>query len=212
MEYSEMATRVTNFLVNMAHNHAFWVYVFIFFSCVLENIFPPYPGDAVIFGGAFLAGTGNLFLPLVFAATFLGSMSGALLLYSLGKRGVRKLFVFHTGIFFNDAQLHKIESWFKSYGEKILLASRFIAGVRSGIALAAGIGNIDLKKMLIYTSVSVLLWNGILTGVATLLKENYSMAYRFLTTYNSVVLSLLGLAIIYWLFRLARRKLKKGRI
>lgn len=211
MQYSETADQVIRFLSNIASQHAFWVYVFIYFSCVLENIFPPYPGDAVIFGGAFLAGTGNLFLPAVFVCTVLGSLSGALLLYSLGKRGVRKLFIFHTGIFFNDAQLHKIEGWFTRYGEKVLLASRFIAGVRSGIALAAGIGNIDLRKMIVYTGVSILLWNGILTTLATILRENYAMAYRFLTTYNSVVLVLLTLAVIYWLIQIARKKLRRSK-
>jgi membrane protein DedA with SNARE-associated domain len=177
---------------------------------VLENIFPPYPGDAVIFGGAFLAGTGELYLPIVFLATFLGSLSGALLLYSLGKRGARKLFIFHTGIFFNDQQLQKIENWFKKYGEKILIISRFVAGVRSGIALAAGIGNINLKKMAIYTGVSVLLWNGILTGVAVALRQNHQQAYKFLTTYNSIVLAILTLIVIFWLVRLAGRKFKRG--
>ena len=205
-----MANRALNFLSDLAHNHAGWVYLFIFFSCVLENIFPPYPGDAVVFGGAFLAGTGELYLSIVFLATFLGSLSGAMLLYSLGKRGARKLFIFHTGIFFNEEQLKKIENWFRKYGEKILIISRFVAGVRSGIALAAGIGNINLKKMAIYTGVSVLLWNGILTGVAVVLKQNHQQAYKFLTTYNSIVLAILTLIVIFWLVRLAGRKLKRG--
>jgi len=205
-----MANRVMSFLNNLAQNHAVWVYLFIFFSCVLENIFPPYPGDAVIFGGAFLAGTGKLYLPVVFLATLLGSLGGAMLLYSLGKRGARKLFIFHTGIFFNDSQLERIENWFRKYGEKVLILSRFIAGVRSGIALAAGIGNLNLKKMAIYTGVSVLLWNGILTAVGVILRQNHQQAYYFLTTYNSIVLAILTLVALFWLIRLARRKFKRG--
>jgi membrane protein DedA with SNARE-associated domain len=82
--------------------------------------------------------------------------------------------------------------------------------VRSGIALAAGVGKVDLKKMVIYTFISVLLWNGILTTVATILKENYEQAYRFLTTYNSIVLFILAIGIIYWLVKLGRKKLKRG--
>ncbi len=210
MDYSEITNRVTSFLIEMAQNHALWVYAVIYLSCVVENLFPPFPGDTVIFVGAFLAGTGKIYLPLVFIMTFLGSMSGALLLYALGKRGIRKLFIFHTGIFFNDRQLKKIESWFAKYGEKVLLFSRFIAGVRSGIALAAGVGKVDLRKMIVYTSVSVLLWNGMLTAIATVLRENYHSAYRFLTTYNSIVLLLLAAAIVYWLIKLARKKLRRG--
>jgi len=210
MDYSEITNRVTSFLIDMAQNHAFWVYVVIYLSCVVENLFPPFPGDAVIFVGAFLAGTGKIYLPLVFIMTFLGSMSGALLLYALGKRGIRKLFIFHTGIFFNDQQLKKIENWFVKYGEKVLLFSRFIVGVRSGIALAAGVGKVDLRKMIVYTSVSVLLWNGLLTAIATVLKENYHSAYKFLATYNSIVLLLLAAVIVYWLIKLAGKKMKRG--
>jgi membrane protein DedA with SNARE-associated domain len=38
----------------------FIIYGILVVSTFVENIFPPYPGDAVILAGAFIAGEGNI--------------------------------------------------------------------------------------------------------------------------------------------------------
>lgn len=185
-----------------------WLYFFFFASAVLENIFPPYPGDSIIFGGALLAGMGKLELWGVILFTCLGSLSGAMILYWAGKTGARKLF-FLNGIFFNPEQLTKIEGWFKRYGEKVLILSRFMTGVRSAVAFSAGIGNVHIRKMLVYTGISILIWNGSLITIGTVLRGNSEDAYKFLVTYNKIILTIFILAILYWISRLLRKKFKK---
>jgi len=185
-----------------------WLYLFFFASAIIENLFPPYPGDTVIFGGAFLAGMGKLKLEGVILSTCLGSLTGAMILYWIGRSGARKLF-FLNGIFFNQSQLSKIEGWFKRYGEKVLILSRFMTGVRSAIALSAGVGNVNLRKMVIYTGISIIIWNGALITIATALKANSEDAFRFLVTYNKIILTIFALAILYWIFKLLKKKFKK---
>ena len=36
-----------------------FLYVFLFFSSVIENLFPPVPGDTITIFGAFMVGTGG---------------------------------------------------------------------------------------------------------------------------------------------------------
>ncbi len=205
---SSFAQHMQELLRNATTYKVGWLYLFFFVSAVIENLFPPYPGDTVIFGGAFLAGMGKLKLEGVILSSCLGSLTGAMILYWIGKSGARKLF-FLNGIFFNQSQLSNIEGWFKKYGEKVLILSRFMTGVRSAVAFSAGVGNVHIRKMVIYTGVSILIWNGSLISIATVLKANSEDAYHFLVTYNKVVLSIFALAVLYWIFKILKKKFKK---
>src|SRR4030067_2179804 len=199
-------------VLNYSPSHkVVWLYFFFFISAVIENLFPPYPGDSIIFGGALFAGMAKRQLWGVILFPCLGSLSGAMILYWAGKSGARKLFLLN-GIFFNPEQLSKIEGWFKRYGEKVLILSRFMTGVRSAIALAAGIGNVHIRKMVVYTGISILIWNGALITIGTALKGNSEDAYRFLVTYNKIILSVFALSVLYWVFKILRKKFKKEQI
>ena len=46
-----------------------FLYVFLFFSAIIENLFPPIPGDTITVFGAFLVGTGRLSYFFVYLAT-----------------------------------------------------------------------------------------------------------------------------------------------
>jgi membrane protein DedA with SNARE-associated domain len=198
-------------LLDLALTHgAFWFYVFIFMSNVVENFFPPYPGDTVTFVGGYLAGTQHLTFPLVFLSACLGCLSGAMLLYLLGRSKGRKVFLKNGKRIFDRVHLEKVEKWFKRYGEKVLVLSRFLAGVRSVVALAAGLGNVSVKKMTIYTSISILLWNGIILFFAFKVQQNWREILRMIQIYNKVVLAIVILFLIGWLVRIFTRRSTDG--
>lgn len=175
-----------------------WVYLIVFSACVLENVFPPYPGDTLLFAGAVLATAGVVSTPLVLVLGISGNVLGAMLVYAFGYTRGRKFFLSHHGRFIDPAHLRKIESWFGRYGTRLILISRFLTGIRSGVALAAGLGEVPLGKMLIYTTVSTLLWNGMIVGSAWALGTNWEAIYEFARLYNRLVLALLCVAALAW--------------
>jgi membrane protein DedA with SNARE-associated domain len=189
----------------------FWFYLFIFFSGVLENLFPPYPGDTVTFIGGYMAGTGLLTFSLVFFSASLGCLAGAMLLYVLGKDKGRGIFLRNKGVVFNKAQLERVELWFKRYGEKVLVLSRFLPGVRSVVALTAGIGNVKIQKMAGYTLISILLWNSIILFSAFKIQKNWREILGMIQVYNKVVLTVVILILIVWLIKTFKGKFVKSK-
>jgi len=201
-------------LINLASNYGpFWFYVILFSSNVIENLFPPYPGDTVILIGGYLASLGKISFLGVFFTSLFGCLTGALILYSLGKRRGRR--IFYRGKILNPALLSKIEGWFNRYGEKLILASRFLTGIRSGVALFAGVGNVSLKKMIIYSAISIALWNGLLIYFAVGLHKNWQNLYEFFVIYNRIILGLFILGLVIILAILLKKRLEskneKGR-
>ena len=184
----------------------FWFYLFIFLSGVVENLFPPYPGDTVTFIGGYLAGTGLLTFSLVFLSASLGCLAGAMILYLLGKNKGRGIFLKNKGPVFNKTQLERVENWFRRYGEKVLILSRFLAGVRSVVALTAGVGNVKLQKMTVYTLISILLWNSIILFSAFKIQENWREILQIIQLYNKVVLTVVILIFVVWLIAVLRDK------
>jgi membrane protein DedA with SNARE-associated domain len=194
-------------IMNLAMTYgAFWFYVFIFMSNVVENFFPPYPGDMVTFVGGYLAGTNHLTFPLVFLSAGLGCLGGAMMLYLLGKGKGRKMFLKDGRRIFDREHLEKVERWFNKYGEKVLILSRFLSGVRSVIALTAGVGNVSPRKMTIYTSISIVLWNSFILFFAFKVQQNWREILRMIQIYNKVVLAMVILFVIGWLVRIFTRR------
>ncbi len=187
---------------------AFWFYLFLFFSNVMENVFPPYPGDTVILIGGYLASAGKLSFLGIFFTSLLGCLVGAMILYFLGQKKGRG--VFKQGKIFNLSNLAKIEGWFKRYGEEVILGSRFLTGIRSGVALCAGLGNVKLKKMIFYSSFSIALWNGLLIFLAASLHKNWQVLYKFFVVYNRVVLILVIIVSAAVIFVWIKRRLKNS--
>lgn len=81
-----------------------------------------------------------------------------------------------------------------------------MAGIRSGVALAAGIAGLSWKKILIFGLLSVLIWNGILISLARLVENNWEGLYHWFGLYNRLVLAALAVILILWVLRLWRKR------
>ena len=201
-----LVTTTGDLLELISTRGAIWFYVFLYASCVTEGLFPPFPGDMVILLSGFFASLGKLDFFLVFLFSSAGSLTGAMILYYLGKKRGRR--IFSKGKILNLKFLEKIEGWFKRYGDELILASRFLTGVRSAVALIAGVGNVRTRIMLAYSVVSIFLWNGVIIAGAAILGSNWQGLYKLLVIYNRIVLTLMGVAIIVGLIYYFIRKRK----
>jgi len=186
-------------LLYLTTKQAITIYVVIWVSAFVENVFPPFPSDAIVLAGAFMAGEGRLaYLPLFLIAT-LGGLSGAMLLFYLGKSRGRFYFMRYNKQYFKIENLQKIEGWFHRWGSPILIISRFVPGVRSVIAIAAGIGGVRAPRMLVLTLISFSLWYGLLLTGMYLVKSNWQQLVEFIRSFNYVLIIVSAVVLTTWL-------------
>lgn len=190
-----------------------WAYTALALSALVENIVPPVPGDTVVVFSAYLVGRGILSLWPVFAATWVGSTAGFMLMYAVGRTHGRKFLQrFHIPPF-TSTNLERAEKWLGRYGLLLILANRFLSGVRTVIAVSAGIGAMSWSKVAVCAAISAAVWNGALLYAGVLLGRNWAVVARFLGSYNMVVLgaaaALGAVLLIRWCRR--RHKKRKGR-
>lgn len=189
-----------------------WAYAALALSAFLENVVPPIPGDTVVVLSAYLAGRGVLSWVPVYAATCLGGTAGFLAVYWVGRSRGRALL--QRGVRgFSPQSLGRAQAWLIRFGPWLVLANRFLTGVRSVIALAAGAAGVEWLPVAVLGLASTALWNGVLLYAGMSVGENWEQVTAFLGRYNRVVLG--GLAAVLaiagarrWLHR--RRSVDSG--
>lgn len=189
---------------------AIFIYAVVFASAIIENLFPPFPGDAVTLAGALLAGRGEVHYLAVYSLAISGGLVGAMLLYYLGRWKGRSVFAKYDKYYLKLENLERIERWFKRWGVLVLLFSRFVAGARSVIAIAAGIGNVPIRQMTIFTFISFCLWNGVLIGGLYLLKSNWVKLVHIIKSYNMALVIASAILLLVWLAIIYRRSIAKS--
>ena len=187
-----------------------WVYLALFAACFIENIFPPFPGDSFIVGAGALVAVARLDLALAMVTVLLGGLGSVMLIYAFGKRYGHDFFMRKNYRYLSSADIIKMEQQFEKWGFLILIFSRFVVGFRSALALVAGVSRYDAGKMLVFSTVSYLLFAGLLMYAAMLLVENLELLREYFTAYNMIIWPILIILIAYYIIR-KYRTLKQGK-
>ena len=150
-----------------------FLYIFLFLSSIIENLFPPIPGDTITVFGAFLVGTGRLDYVLVFLVTTAGSVAGFMILAILGRLISREFFIKRNYKFFSAASIVSAEAWFERYGFWVILINRFLPGIRSVVSIVSGITKLKLFHVFFLSLASAAVWNLIWIQVGFVLGNNW---------------------------------------
>ncbi len=113
--------------------------------------------DAAVLSGAALAAGGVLPWPMAFAACFLGIWLGDLWLYGMARR-FGAPFAKRFGV---APALERSRGWFEKRGSLVLIAVRFLPGLRLPSYLAAGAMRFSLTLFTFVTGIAAALWVGL---------------------------------------------------
>lgn len=183
----------------------------IFLLMVLESMVFPIPSEAVMPFAGFLIVTGQFTFTGVIIASTLGSIVGSLASYAMGFYG-GKPFIKKFGkyLLLDSHDLEITERFFAKRGELTIFISRFIPVIRHMISIPAGLGKMNLWKFILYTILGAGMWNAFLTYVGFKLKENWTEVMTYSHTIDIVVVGVLGLAILYYAYKVYINLTKKN--
>ena len=187
------------------------IYLAVFGIAFIENIFPPFPSDVIVaFSGA-LAAVTEISLPLVIIFAVSGSTTGFIVMYFIGKIAGDKILETGKIKFISPDSVFKIENWFRKYGYWLIVANRFLAGTRAIISFFAGMSELNLRKTILLSAVSALIWNLILIFIGFYVGHNLNKISEFITTYNKIVLGIIVLVSIIYIVKILSKKNDKNR-
>ncbi|MFH1130723.1 MAG: DedA family protein [Pseudomonadota bacterium] len=178
-------------------------------SAMVEYVFPPFPGDTVTLFGAFLVVQHEWSLALVYGVVMVGSGIGAILDFWigvwLGKRYGQGRFLKGPKV---RAQVEKVLSAFRCYGEEYVGINRFFPAIRGVIFLAAGMAGLRPVKVLFYALISAAAWNGLIIGVGYGVGAKWEKIQGIFRNYGlatmGVVVIVAGVFFVRWVLRRRR--------
>jgi membrane protein DedA with SNARE-associated domain len=177
-------------------------YVGIFFLMMLESMIVPVPSELVMPFAGFLVAQGSFNAVLVIFASTLGSITGSLIFYYIGKTGGHTLVQRYGKYVLVDTEdIRKTEAWFKKRGDLTIFLARLVPVVRHLISLIAGIGKMNVKKFTIYTILGAALWNGILTYLGLFLGQHWNEVSQYLEGLDIIIVILLIIGCLYFVYR-----------
>lgn len=141
------------------------LYLVIGAAAFVENVFPPLPADTAIALGAFVVARGEGSAFGVWAATMVGNIGGAMMMYYLGHRYGMPWIEKKIPSLKNGGS-NKFEAQYKRFGIPGLIVSRFLPGVRAVVPPIAGAMHIGAVRSAIAMTVASGAWYAIVCVLA----------------------------------------------
>lgn len=177
----------------------------------LENVFPPIPSEVILPLAGFLASQGRFSFILVLAATTIGSLIGALVLYGVGaaagRSRVRRLVErFGHWALLTPDDLTRAEGWFDRYGTIAVFTGRLAPIVRSLVSIPAGYSRMPIGQFLLLTGIGSALWNGILISLGWALGESWQSIERYVDWLQYLVIAVVAILVVRFVWQRLRTR------
>lgn len=148
------------------------LYLVIAAAAFAENVFPPLPADTAIALGAFIAARGEGSAMGAWAATMIGNLGGALMMFTLGRRLGSGWLQRKLPVLGGPEGAARVESQYRRHGLWSLVVSRFIPAVRAVVPPIAGALRVGIWRAMLAMSLASAVWYGLITWFAFTLGAN----------------------------------------
>jgi membrane protein DedA with SNARE-associated domain len=186
------------------------LYIAIGVLSAFENFFPPFPSDAVIAFGSFLADRAHGSAITVFLLGWLGNVAGAGITYTLGRKFGSKAFLRRIEKYAGPDAEARIKRLHKKYGFMGLFVSRFLPGVRAIVPPLAGAMRLPAFKVMLSVASASGVWFGLITFLAFRAGDNWDVVEHYIVRSGKVAgmiaIAIVVLAVGIWLWKRQAKK------
>lgn len=133
-------------------------YLAIFLVVAGDGIMPILPGETSIIAGAVFAASGDLWLWAVIVAGALGAVVGDSMAYWIGRKGGSSI---RRGVtrLAGEKRTRSAEGMVRRQGPALVFTGRFLPGIRIGINIACGAGEMSYRRFLLFDSAGAICWS-----------------------------------------------------
>jgi membrane protein DedA with SNARE-associated domain len=164
---------------------------------LVEDFGIPLPGETILIAAALYAGAGKLNVVAVGVIAWVCAVIGDNIGFAIGHFGGRRLALkYGKYIFLTPRRLDQAEEFFDHHGGKIIVAARFIEGLRQANGIVAGITGMHWKRFIPFNALGAALWVGLWVSVGYLAGNHITTIYDQISRYSLYVLIALAVAVV----------------
>ena len=179
---------------------------------LVEDFGIPVPGETILIAASLYAGAGRLNVVAVGVIAWVCAVLGDNIGFLIGHFGGRRLALkYGKYVFLTAGRLDKAENFFEHHGGKIIVAARFIEGLRQANGIVAGITGMHWKRFIPFNALGAALWVGLWVSLGYLAGNHITTIYEQITRYSLYVLIVLAVAVAALIGWRVRRHLRERR-
>ncbi|USB33975.1 DedA family protein [Paenibacillus sp. YPG26] len=164
-------------------------YFVLFFGLLAESLAIPFPGELAMAISGHLSTHGSFSLPLIIAYSYGGAIIGTLITYYLGYKLGTPFFVkYGRFLLLNEQRLAKLTGWFGKYGDKLILISYFVPGLRHFTGYLSGILRVKLSTFILYNCAGGILWVLVYVMVGKIFGQKIELLLHLISQYSSIAI------------------------
>lgn len=161
------------------------------------------PGDSLLFTVGIFASQGvfNIWtlLALCIPAAILGDSFG----YYLGRKFGERIFNRQDSFLFKREYITRTTEFYKKYGKKTIILSRFVPIVRTFAPIMAGVGSMEYRTFLMYNVIGGVVWAGGILSIAYYLGSVIPGIEHYL---GYIIVGIIVLSVVPIIVDFARKK------
>jgi membrane protein DedA with SNARE-associated domain len=176
---------------------------------LLENIgVPVVPGEFAMIAGAIYAGAGQLNVVEVGVVAVAASVLGATIGYGIGRLGGRALVLrYGKWVFVREHHLDRAERAVDRYGGLVVVAARFIVGLRELNGIIAGVTGMRPVTFTTFNIIGAVAWVGTWVSLGYLAGDHIEAIYTDISRYALYVVAGGVVLLAAWIaVRMRRRR------
>ena len=182
-----------------------WGYLAVGGLLFVEDFGVPVPGETMLIAASLYAGAGHLNIVGVAVVGFVAAVLGDNLGYVIGRWGGRR-FVERFGryVFLTPRRLDRGQKWFDHHGGKIVVAARFVEGLRQLNGIIAGTIEMHWAKFVMCNALGAALWVTFWCSVGYFAGNNVETVAHYFT-YVAIAAVSITAVVVVWRVRHHRR-------
>jgi len=176
--------------IQIVNDYGYWG---ICLLTALESILPIIPAEFILTLSGYMTTITRMsrFGVIIFAT--LGELTGALILYSVGRfftptrlHKVTDSKIAHI-IGFKKEDILKSNDWFLRKGKYSVLFGRCIPILGSLISIPAGMAQMNLLQFLVFTLIGITVWNTVLVTFGATVKESIDIIAKNVSPFSDIL-------------------------
>lgn len=203
---------LTGFIIHLIASTG---YAGVFVLMVLNSVGIPIPSEVTLPFAGFLANQGNLTLVLVIIVAVLGDLVGSTIAYSIGFFLEENLFLslikkYGKFVLITSHDYEKATGWLKKYGAPVVFIGKMLPGIKSFMALAAGVSEIKFFKFIISNVLAAIIYCTAVTYFGFYLGSKWDSIGGYFRKFEVVIVVVLVIALLWYInYKLKIVKFKK---
>ena len=196
-----MLEQLTGIIIHLIQSAG---YLGVFVLMVLNSTAIPIPSEVTLPFAGFLANQGSLSLVLIVIVGILGDLVGSIIGYTIGYFLEENLLLslikkYGKFILVTEHDYHKVTAWIKKYGAPVVFVGKMLPGIKSFVAVAAGITEVKLNKFIVSVVLSALIYVSFVSYVGFYLGSKWNILGGYFRKFELVIVVFLILGVLFYI-------------